>query len=96
MMGMGGGKNPAERLKETLCEKGFDAFVYESPLDQVAWNNRSRQETSQASICILQEAVVTRIFSVKDMDLVIRLLRSERKTELRTFQGRRKNFVVCI
>ena len=35
MMGMGGGKNPAERLKETLCEKGFDAFVYESPLDQM-------------------------------------------------------------
>ena len=32
-MGMGGGKNPAEMLKERLCEKGFDAFIYESPLD---------------------------------------------------------------
>lgn len=29
-MGMGGGKNPAEMLKERLCEKGFDAFIYES------------------------------------------------------------------
>lgn len=32
-MGMGGGKNPAELLKEKLCAKGFDAFIYESPLD---------------------------------------------------------------
>ena len=31
-MGYGGG-NPAEALKEKLCAKGFDAFIYESPLD---------------------------------------------------------------
>ena len=33
---MGGGvsKNPADVLCEKLCEKGFDAFVYESPLDK--------------------------------------------------------------
>lgn len=31
---LGGGKgNPAEALKEKLCAKGFDAFIYESPLD---------------------------------------------------------------
>lgn len=28
-------KNPAEKLKERLCAKGFDAFIYESPLDQI-------------------------------------------------------------
>ncbi len=31
-MGFGGG-NPAELLKQKLCEKGFDAFIYESPID---------------------------------------------------------------
>lgn len=36
-MAMGGGqqKNPAEVLKEKLIEKGFDAFIYESPMDQL-------------------------------------------------------------
>lgn len=34
MQAMGfGGQNPAEALKERLCAKGFDAFIYESPLD---------------------------------------------------------------
>lgn len=33
MMGYGGGANPAEKLKERLIAKGFDAFIYESPLD---------------------------------------------------------------
>lgn len=31
-MGMSGG-NPAEKLKDKLCEKGFDAYIYESPLE---------------------------------------------------------------
>ncbi len=31
MMG-GGKKSPAERLCEKLCAKGFDAFIYESPI----------------------------------------------------------------
>ena len=35
MMGYGGGSNPAEKLKEKLCVKGFDAFIYESPLDKM-------------------------------------------------------------
>ncbi|MBP3567809.1 MAG: beta-hexosaminidase [Lachnospiraceae bacterium] len=35
-MGMGGGKlNPAEKLRDRLVAKGFDAFIYESPLDQI-------------------------------------------------------------
>ena len=33
MMGFGGGASAAEKVKERLCAKGFDAFVYESPLD---------------------------------------------------------------
>ena len=37
-MAMGGGagrKNPAEDLRDRLIEQGFDAFIYESPLDQM-------------------------------------------------------------
>ena len=37
-MAMGGGgakKNPAETLRDMLIEKGFDAFIYESPLDRI-------------------------------------------------------------
>ena len=33
-MGYGGG-NPAEMLKEKLCAKGFEAFIYESPIDKM-------------------------------------------------------------
>jgi len=37
-MAMGGGqgkKNPAEQLCDRLIEKGFDAFIYESPLEKI-------------------------------------------------------------
>ncbi len=37
-MAMGGGAgrlNPAEKLRDRLIAKGFDAFIYESPLDQM-------------------------------------------------------------
>ena len=36
-MAMGGGnaKNPAEDLRDRLIEKGFDAFIYESPMEQM-------------------------------------------------------------
>lgn len=37
-MAMGGGaaqKNPAEDLRDRLIEKGFDAFIYESPIDKM-------------------------------------------------------------
>lgn len=33
---MGGKANPAERLRDKLIAKGFDAFIYESPLDVLA------------------------------------------------------------
>ena len=33
---MGGSKeNPAELLKQKLCDRGFDAFIYESPMDKM-------------------------------------------------------------
>ncbi len=34
-MGMGSAKSPAEDLKDRLIEKGFDAFIYESPIDKM-------------------------------------------------------------
>ena len=35
-MGMGGPKkSPAEKLRDRLIERGFDAFIYESPLDKI-------------------------------------------------------------
>lgn len=34
-MGAGGGANPAERLCDKLIGRGFDAFVYESPMDRM-------------------------------------------------------------
>lgn len=35
MGGMGPQKNPAEELRDRLIEKGFDAFIYESPIDKM-------------------------------------------------------------
>ena len=35
MGGAGAKKNPAEDLRDRLIEKGFDAFIYESPIDQI-------------------------------------------------------------
>lgn len=35
-MGMGGSqKSPAEKLRDRLAERGFDAFIYVSPLDKI-------------------------------------------------------------
>ena len=34
-MGQGGKKSAVERLQEKLAAKGFDAFIYESPLDKM-------------------------------------------------------------
>ena len=31
-------KSPAETLKDKLCAQGFDAFIYESPLEQIQKN----------------------------------------------------------
>jgi len=35
MGGAAGKKNPAEDLRDRLIERGFDAFIYESPLDKM-------------------------------------------------------------
>ena len=35
MMGDNAKKNPAEELRDRLIEKGFDAFIYESPLEEI-------------------------------------------------------------
>ncbi len=35
MGGMGEKKNPAEELRDRLIEKGFDAFIYESPIEKM-------------------------------------------------------------
>ena len=35
MGGMGPKKNPAEELRDRLIERGFDAFIYESPIDKM-------------------------------------------------------------
>lgn len=35
MGGAGSKKTPAEKLRDRLIEKGFDAFIYESPLDKI-------------------------------------------------------------
>lgn len=34
-MGFGKGQNPAEKLRDRLNAKGFEAFIYESPLEQM-------------------------------------------------------------
>lgn len=35
MGGAGGRKTPAEKFRDLLIDKGFDAFIYESPLDKM-------------------------------------------------------------
>jgi len=48
-MAMGGGaakKNPAETLRDMLIERGFDAFIYESPLDKIMKQIKAGQRPS--------------------------------------------------
>lgn len=69
LMGFGGG-NPAERLKEKLCEKGFDAFIYESPLEEM----RKQLEAGEKPDINIYFAGKNAIRDfVNDMDLVITL-----------------------
>ncbi len=66
----GGGNNPAALLKEKLCEKGFDAFIYESPLDVM----KKQIEAGEKPDINLYFAGKNAIADfVKDMDLVITL-----------------------
>ncbi|WP_461810576.1 glycoside hydrolase family 3 protein [Faecalimonas sp.] len=64
------GQNPAEVLKEKLCEQGFDAFIYESPLDRM----KKQIEAGEKPDINLYFAGKNAIADfVKDMDLVITL-----------------------
>jgi beta-N-acetylhexosaminidase len=50
---MGGGKkSPAERLRDKLIEKGFDAFIYESPLDALAKRAAAGEKVNEASVAV--------------------------------------------
>lgn len=70
MLGMGGGTNPAEALKEKLCAKGFDAFIYESPLDRMKAQIAAGQKPDLNIYFAGKNAIAD---FVKDMDLVITL-----------------------
>lgn len=69
-MGMGQKKNPAELLKEKLCEKGFDAFIYESPLDAMKKKIEAGEKPDLNIYFAGKNAIAD---FVKDMDLVITL-----------------------
>lgn len=71
LMGMsGGGENAAERLKKKLCDKGFDAFIYESPLDRIKKQIAAGENPSLNLYFAGKNAIAD---FVKDMDLVITL-----------------------
>lgn len=69
LMGMEGG-NAAELLKKKLCDKGFDAFLYESPLDEM---KKQIQEGQKPDLNIYFAGKNAIADFVKDMDLVITL-----------------------
>lgn len=69
LMGMQG-KNPAKLLKEKLCEKGFEAFIYESPLDKM---KQQLAEGKKPDLNIYFAGKNAIADFVKDMDLVITL-----------------------
>lgn len=69
MMGYGGG-NPAEALKQRLCEKGFEAFIYESPLDKMKKQIAAGEKPSINMYFAGKNAIAD---FVKDMDMVITL-----------------------
>lgn len=66
-MGYGGG-NPAEQLKEKLQTKGFDAFIYESPIDEMKKQIAAGQKPDINLYFAGKNAIAD---FVKDMDLVI-------------------------
>lgn len=69
MMGSGG-KNPAERLKDKLCAKGFQAFIYESPLDAMKKQIAAGEKPNINMYFAGKNAIAD---FVKDMDMVITL-----------------------
>lgn len=69
MMG-GKNENAAELLKQKLCNKGFDAFIYESPLERVKKQIEAGEKPSLNLYFAGKNAISD---FVKDMDLVITL-----------------------
>lgn len=69
LMGYGGG-NPAEALKEKLCAKGFDAFIYESPIDKMKKQIAAGEKPNINLYFAGKNAIAD---FLKDMDLVITL-----------------------
>lgn len=67
-MGYGGGKNPAEALCEKLNAKGFEAFVYESPVDKMKKQIAAGEKPSIDLYFAGKNAIAD---FVKDMDLVL-------------------------
>ena len=69
LMGYGGG-NPAEALKDKLCAKGFDAFIYESPIDKMKKQIAAGEKPNINLYFAGKNAIAD---FLKDMDLVITL-----------------------
>lgn len=70
MMGGAGKKTAAESLRDKLCEKGFDAFIYESPLDKMKQQMAAGEKPSLNLYFAGKNAISD---FTKDMDLVITL-----------------------
>ncbi len=68
-MGMASG-SAAEDLKKRLCDKGFDAFIYESPLDKMKKQIAAGEKPSLNLYFAGKNAIAD---FLKDMDLVITL-----------------------
>lgn len=64
------GSNPAELLKKKLLDKGFDAFIYESPLDRMKQQIAEGKKPDLNIYFAGKNAIAD---FVKDMDLVITL-----------------------
>ena len=72
-MAMGGGgkrKSPAEELRDRLIEKGFDAFIYESPLEKIKKQIAAGEAPSLNLYFAGKNAIAD---FVSQMDLVITL-----------------------
>lgn len=70
MMGMGNAKNPAEILRDKLNERGFDAFIYESPMDLMKKQVAAGQKPD-LNIYFAGKSAISDF--VSDKDLVITL-----------------------
>lgn len=72
LMKLMGGKNEnaAETLKQKLCDKGFEAFIYESPLERIKKQIEAGEKPSLNLYFAGKNAISD---FVKDMDLVITL-----------------------